>query len=112
MQVPEDHGVPLGAATASGWRPQVLTCYKVFGGQSPGLGATTVNKASGKHDKVCPSPLTPLNHRLLGPEPMNAPLCRCPGWPHEQSIPQISSMHLPVEQKDESSQTQEKTAVR
>lgn len=56
---PEDHSVSLGGrSTASGWRAQVLTRYKVFGGQSPGLGATTLNKASGNHDKVCPSPLT------------------------------------------------------
>lgn len=69
---------PGARSAASGWRPQIPTRYKVFRGQSPGLGATTLNKASGKRAEVYPSPLTPLNHRLPGPEPRNAPICRCP----------------------------------
>lgn len=48
----------LGTVVSPGCSPRpvdgvpVLTCYNLWG-QSPGLGATTLNKASGKHDKAC-----------------------------------------------------------
>lgn len=61
-----------------GWLPQILLCYESLWGSESGLGATTLNKASGKHDQACPSPPTPLNHRLPGPEPINTPIFRCP----------------------------------